>query len=119
MRSATAPPTLVAVPVPGSWRVEAVLRVAGDPAADQQPCQLGDVQVLPGVTLSVPGGLRFAVTAVRPDVDTTTVEAVVQFVDRPEVLDLVAVGDADTADLFTGISRDLDKALWFLEAHNL
>ncbi|MBU6200287.1 MAG: DNA starvation/stationary phase protection protein Dps [Xanthomonadaceae bacterium] len=26
-------------------------------------------------------------------------------------------GDADTSDLFTGISRELDKALWFLEAH--
>ena len=28
-----------------------------------------------------------------------------------------ALGDADTADLFTGISREVDKDLWFLEAH--
>ena len=26
-------------------------------------------------------------------------------------------GDADTADLFTGISREIDKNLWFVEAH--
>jgi starvation-inducible DNA-binding protein len=26
-------------------------------------------------------------------------------------------GDADTSDLFTGISRDVDQYLWFLEAH--
>jgi starvation-inducible DNA-binding protein len=26
-------------------------------------------------------------------------------------------GDAGTADLFTQISRDVDKYLWFLEAH--
>jgi starvation-inducible DNA-binding protein len=26
-------------------------------------------------------------------------------------------GDADTVDLFTEVSRGLDKALWFLEAH--
>jgi starvation-inducible DNA-binding protein len=27
------------------------------------------------------------------------------------------LGDADTADLFTQISREVDKYLWFLEAH--
>jgi starvation-inducible DNA-binding protein len=27
-------------------------------------------------------------------------------------------GDADTADLFTGVSRAVDKMLWFVEAHN-
>jgi starvation-inducible DNA-binding protein len=26
-------------------------------------------------------------------------------------------GDADTSDLFTGVSRDVDKSLWLVEAH--
>jgi starvation-inducible DNA-binding protein len=36
---------------------------------------------------------------------------------RTAIDDTAAAGDADTADLFTGISRELDKHLWFVEAH--
>jgi starvation-inducible DNA-binding protein len=36
---------------------------------------------------------------------------------RQAIDDTGKLGDADTADLFTGISRELDKYLWFLEAH--
>jgi starvation-inducible DNA-binding protein len=35
-----------------------------------------------------------------------------------EAIDTAAsLGDVDTADLFTGMSRELDKTLWVLEAH--
>jgi starvation-inducible DNA-binding protein len=42
------------------------------------------------------------------DLAKTTREAI----DRADEL-----ADKDTADLFTEVSRDLDKGLWFLEAH--
>jgi starvation-inducible DNA-binding protein len=36
---------------------------------------------------------------------------------RKAIDDASKAGDADTSDLFTGISRGIDKGLWFLEAH--
>jgi starvation-inducible DNA-binding protein len=36
---------------------------------------------------------------------------------RAAIDDSAKLGDAGTSDLFTGISRETDKNLWFLEAH--
>jgi len=36
---------------------------------------------------------------------------------RRAIEDATALNDADTADLFTEISRGLDKSLWMVEAH--
>lgn len=36
---------------------------------------------------------------------------------RKAIDDATALNDADTADLFTEISRGVDKALWMVEAH--
>jgi starvation-inducible DNA-binding protein len=36
---------------------------------------------------------------------------------RKAIDESARAGDAGTSDLFTGISREIDKDLWFLEAH--
>ena len=53
-----------------------------------------------------------AVTLALADRYATVAKSVRDAIDKTAKL-----GDADTADLFTGLSRQLDKALWFLEAH--
>ncbi|MCY7347492.1 MAG: DNA starvation/stationary phase protection protein Dps [Pyrinomonadaceae bacterium] len=36
---------------------------------------------------------------------------------RQNISDTDELGDKDTADLFTEVSREIDKLLWFVEAH--
>lgn len=36
---------------------------------------------------------------------------------RAAIEEAAEIGDADTEDLFTGVSRAIDKNLWFVEAH--
>lgn len=36
---------------------------------------------------------------------------------RQNINDIGEIGDADTEDLFTEVSRGVDKMLWFIEAH--
>jgi len=36
---------------------------------------------------------------------------------RTAIDDSAKLGDADSSDLFTGVSRELDKLLWMVEAH--
>ena len=36
---------------------------------------------------------------------------------RKAIDEAADIGDQDTADVFTGVSRAIDKALWFVEAH--
>lgn len=36
---------------------------------------------------------------------------------REAIAEAGEIGDADTEDLFTGVSRDIDKNLWLVEAH--
>lgn len=36
---------------------------------------------------------------------------------RKDIDEADKLGDADTADLFTNVSKEIDKLLWFVEAH--
>ncbi len=36
---------------------------------------------------------------------------------RQNIDDMDEIGDKDTADIFTEVSRGIDKSLWFVEAH--
>ena len=58
------------------------------------------------------------ITSGRDHVDAlSTALAAVGKAVRAAIDRATELGDADTADLFTGVSRDIDKKLWFVEAH--
>ena len=61
-----------------------------------------------------------------PDDATSSKESLQAMVERYAALaastraaidSTASLGDIDTSDLFTEVSRDIDKSLWFLEAH--
>jgi hypothetical protein len=87
---------VISVPVAGSRQLPAVVRVTCPPTTQNQTCTIGDVTVVAGTTLTLAGGFLFAVDDVRADVPATTVVATVQFIGRPDAIDLIAVGDGDS-----------------------
>lgn len=66
---------------------------------------------LPEYPLAIAEGMQH-VEAVARAVSTFGQEA------RTTISEAAALGDADTADLFTEVSRGTDKWLWFVEAHS-
>lgn len=58
------------------------------------------------------------ITAGRAHVDAlSTSMATVGKAVRTAIDQAIELGDADSADIFTEVSRELDKKLWFVEAH--
>jgi starvation-inducible DNA-binding protein len=76
----------------------------------------GTLQVVSGNTRLDP--YKVELTSGRDHLEALTETVSVYARSSREAIDKAAgVGDADTADLFTEISRDVDKMLWFLESH--
>ena len=66
--------------------------------------------ILPEYDLeAVTGEAHVTALAERYGVYAAHVRAAIDYTDD--------LGDADTADLYTEVSRDIDKYLWFLESH--
>jgi hypothetical protein len=93
---ATADPVFE-VPVPGSWQVPATIRVACAQPVERKNCIVNGASLLAGETVPMPGGPLFVVEAVHADAPPVAVTARVQFVGRPEVIDLIAEDDVDTS----------------------
>jgi uncharacterized protein DUF4330 len=96
IRPLAAAEPLLTVPVPGSWQVPATIRVACAPPTERRNCTVNGVSMLAGETLQLPGGPLFVVETVHANATSTAVVARVQFVGRPEVVDLIGVDDVDS-----------------------
>jgi hypothetical protein len=97
VRSVVGSETIISVPVPGSLLVPATLRAACTPGGEQQNCAVNGTTVSPGVTIPVAGGFSFVVDDVRADAPPSRMTVRVEFVGRPEVIDLMAAGDVDVS----------------------
>jgi starvation-inducible DNA-binding protein len=76
----------------------------------------GTVQVAAANSFLVPYPLRIADEKEHVFAVAATLAAFGQSV-REAIGQAAAMGDADTADLFTEVSRDVDHQLWFVESH--
>ena len=81
----------------GGTALGTVRKAAGASTLPEPPANITDGQAH---AAAVADGIAAYGTAIRAAIDETT-----------------ALGDADSADLFTGFSREADKDLWFVEAH--
>jgi hypothetical protein len=95
----------VDVPVAGTWRVPATVRVGCVFNAGNQSCTINGAAIAPGMVLPVPNVAPFTVEEVRADSPGVGMEIAVRFVGRPEVLDLMKAGDVDTLALGGGSAR--------------
>jgi hypothetical protein len=86
---------VVEVPVKGSWRVPATVRVGCEFNFEKQSCDVNGATIIPGLVLPIAGGVRFLVDEVHADTAGVPMEVVVRFVGRQEVLDALKMGDAD------------------------
>jgi hypothetical protein len=96
VRPLAAAEPLFTVPVPGSWQVPATIRVACAPPTERRNCIVNGVSMLAGETLQMPGGPLFVIEAVHANSSAAAMVARVQFVGRPEVIDLIGVDDLDS-----------------------
>jgi Domain of unknown function (DUF4330) len=93
VRVPSAPP--VDVPVAGSWRVPAAVRIGCVFNFEGQSCALNGAPIAPGLSFQVSNTARFVVEEIRADGPGVPMEIVVRFVGRSDVLDGIKRGDAD------------------------